>query len=555
MRMATSSAASTHRSRVGKARHDLRNPLSDILGFTEILSEDSTAAGHLELTAQFAKILQSATELLKRVNQTLDVEVIALDPVKLGELQQRIFSETHAITSVTDAIRAGDSAESEGTFSEDLERIAGAAIRLRELGPVLLAGLEDGTGAVESEPSGVTVSAPPPASVAAIPVFPVKANTSADVLVVEDNESNRELLRRRLTPHGFKVVTATNGREALNQLRAASFDIVLLDVMMPEMNGHQVLEAMKADPSLKHIPVIFLTANDSTEEVVAGLREGVVDYVTKPFKAEEVLIRLETHLQISRLNRALLEKNVQLETARASAEEASQAKSRFLATMSHELRTPLNAIIGYSEMLQEEAEILGTPEIKPDLQKITGAGKHLLGLINDILDLSKIEAGKMTLYLETFEVRPVLAEVAAMVQPLVAKNGNHLTLEVALEIGLMRADVTKVRQTLFNLLSNASKFTDKGTILLRGRRDASNIVFDVIDSGIGMTPEQLGRLFQAFSQADVSTSKKYGGTGLGLALSRKFCQLMGGDMTVASEYGKGSTFTATIPAEVQEADA
>ena len=555
MRMATSSASSTHRSRVGKARHDLRNPLSDILGFTEILSEDSMAAGHLELTAQFSKILQSATELLKRVNQTLDVEVIALDPVKLGELQQRIFSETHAITSVTDEIRAGDSTESEGTFSEDLERIAGAAIRLRELGPVLLAGLEDGTGAVESEPSGVTVSAPPPASVAAIPVFPVKANTSADVLVVEDNESNRELLRRRLTPHGFRVVTATNGREALNQLRAASFDIVLLDVMMPEMNGHQVLEAMKADPSLKHIPVIFLTANDSTEEVVAGLREGVVDYVTKPFKAEEVLIRLETHLQISRLNRALLEKNVQLETARASAEEASQAKSRFLATMSHELRTPLNAIIGYSEMLQEEAEILGTPEIKPDLQKITGAGKHLLGLINDILDLSKIEAGKMTLYLETFEVRPVLAEVAAMVQPLVAKNGNQLTLEVALEIGLMRADVTKVRQTLFNLLSNASKFTDKGTILLRGRRDASNIVFDVIDSGIGMTPEQLGRLFQAFSQADVSTSKKYGGTGLGLALSRKFCQLMGGDMTVASEYGKGSTFTATIPAEVQEADA
>jgi signal transduction histidine kinase len=198
---------------------------------------------------------------------------------------------------------------------------------------------------------------------------------------------------------------------------------------------------------------------------------------------------------------------------------------------------------------------LGTPEIKPDLQKITGAGKHLLGLINDILDLSKIEAGKMTLYLETFEVRPVLAEVAAMVQPLVAKNGNQLTLEVAPEIGLMRADVTKVRQTLFNLLSNASKFTDKGTILLRGRRDASNIVFDVIDSGIGMTPEQLGRLFQAFSQADVSTSKKYGGTGLGLALSRKFCQLMGGDMTVASEYGKGSTFTATIPAEVREADA
>ena len=248
-------------------------------------------------------------------------------------------------------------------------------------------------------------------------------------------------------------------------------------------------------------------------------------------------------------------KSEALQVAQVAAETASKAKSQFLANMSHELRTPLNAIIGYSEMLQEEAEDLGTPEIKPDLQKINGAGKHLLGLINDILDLSKIEAGKMTLYLETFDVRAVLDEVAAMVQPLIAKNGNQLTLEASPEIGSMRADVTKVRQTLFNLLSNAGKFTDKGTITLRARREGANMVFDVIDSGIGMTPEQVSRLFQAFAQADSSTSKKYGGTGLGLALSRKFCQLMGGDMSVASEHGKGSTFTATIAAEVKEVSA
>ena len=241
-----------------------------------------------------------------------------------------------------------------------------------------------------------------------------------------------------------------------------------------------------------------------------------------------------------------------LQVAQEAAEAASKAKSQFLANMSHELRTPLNAIIGYSEMLQEEADDLGTPEIKPDLQKIHGAGKHLLGLINDILDLSKIEAGKMTLYLETFEVETLLNEVAATVQPMINKNGNQLTLEVAPEIGSMRADVTKVRQALFNLLSNASKFTDKGSITLRARRQGADLVFDVIDSGIGMTPEQVGRLFQAFAQADASTSKKYGGTGLGLALSRKFCQLMGGELTVASEAGKGSTFTATIPAQVIE---
>ncbi len=245
-------------------------------------------------------------------------------------------------------------------------------------------------------------------------------------------------------------------------------------------------------------------------------------------------------------------KSEALQIAQVAAEAASKAKSQFLANMSHELRTPLNAIIGYSEMLQEEADDLGTPEIKPDLQKIHGAGKHLLGLINDILDLSKIEAGKMTLYLETFEVQTLLNEVAATVQPMINKNGNQLTLEVAPEIGSMRADVTKVRQALFNLLSNASKFTDKGSITLRARRQGADLVFEVIDSGIGMTPDQVGRLFQAFAQADASTSKKYGGTGLGLALSRKFCQLMGGDLTVTSEYGKGSTFTATIPALVLE---
>jgi signal transduction histidine kinase/DNA-binding response OmpR family regulator len=245
-------------------------------------------------------------------------------------------------------------------------------------------------------------------------------------------------------------------------------------------------------------------------------------------------------------------KSEALQIAQVAAEAASKAKSQFLANMSHELRTPLNAIIGYSEMLQEEADDLGTPEIKPDLQKIHGAGKHLLGLINDILDLSKIEAGKMTLYLETFEVQTLLNEVAATVQPMINKNGNQLTLEVAPEIGSMRADVTKVRQALFNLLSNASKFTDKGSITLRARRQGADLVFDVIDSGIGMTPDQVGRLFQAFAQADASTSKKYGGTGLGLALSRKFCQLMGGNLTVTSEYGKGSTFTATIPAQVIE---
>jgi len=243
-----------------------------------------------------------------------------------------------------------------------------------------------------------------------------------------------------------------------------------------------------------------------------------------------------------------------LRVAREAAEEANRTKSAFLANMSHELRTPMNAIIGYSEMLVEEAEDLGQESFIPDLKKIHGAGRHLLGLINDVLDLSKIEAGKMTLYLEDFDVAAMVREAAATVQPLVAKNGNRLTLTCATDLGAMRADVTKVRQTLFNLLSNAAKFTHAGTIALAVERvrhgGADCIAFRVTDTGIGMTPEQLGRLFAAFVQADASTTRKYGGTGLGLAISRKFCVLMGGDILVSSEVGRGTTFTALVPERV-----
>ena len=245
--------------------------------------------------------------------------------------------------------------------------------------------------------------------------------------------------------------------------------------------------------------------------------------------------------------------------AREAAEEANRTKSAFLANMSHELRTPMNAIIGYSEMLVEDAEDSGNEDIVPDLKKIHAAGKHLLGLINDVLDISKIEAGKMTLYLEDVALPTLVDEVAATIRPLVAKNNNTLVVECPADLGVLHADVTKIRQTLFNLLSNAAKFTHEGRVTLsvsRGRReDRDCIFFRVADTGIGMTPEQLGKLFQAFVQADASTTRKYGGTGLGLAISRKFCQLMGGDIVVTSEPGQGTVFTAIVPVRVVDPSA
>ncbi|TRU23628.1 MAG: HAMP domain-containing protein [Microcystis aeruginosa Ma_MB_S_20031200_S102] len=266
---------------------------------------------------------------------------------------------------------------------------------------------------------------------------------------------------------------------------------------------------------------------------------------------ELAAVNIGLEKKVKKRTEALEQTIEKAKVARAEAEAANATKSIFLANMSHELRTPLNAIIGYSEMLIEEAEDLEPQEFVPDLEKIQRSGKLLLALINDLLDLSKIEAGKMDLYLETFNVNELIEGIIATVNPLIQKNNNQLILENQTSGLMLYADQAKVRQSILNLLSNAAKFTYEGNICLRIQcySDANQewIKFAVQDTGIGLSLEQQDRLFQPFTQADASTTQKYGGTGLGLALSRQFCRLQGGDITVSSELGKGSCFSITLP--------
>lgn len=309
----------------------------------------------------------------------------------------------------------------------------------------------------------------------------------------------------------------------------------------------------------------FLLANSLTKPVVeltgaaVTVGKGDWNYQMDIDRGDEIGVLADTFNQMSKQLRisfsVLEEKREEAFKAREQAIEASKMKSAFVANMTHELRTPLNAIIGYSEMLQEDMLEEDMQEFVPDLKKIGIAGRHLLALVNDVLDFSKVEAGRMELHLETFPLCTIVNEMTQTMQLLVEKNNNRLIVDCPSEIGEVHADMTKARQCLFNLASNANKFTEHGSIHVTAKRFEKDgedwVSIAVKDSGIGITREQLSKLFNAFSQADSSTTRKYGGTGLGLVISRQFCRMMGGDIEVASVFGEGSTFTMLLPVEAK----
>jgi signal transduction histidine kinase len=333
--------------------------------------------------------------------------------------------------------------------------------------------------------------------------------------------------------------TTVTGRAALEGHAVHVVDILAdPEYGMPETYGLGKSRTMLSVPLLREkVPIGMITVARQRVEPFTDKQVALVSTF-----ADQAVIAIEN----VRLFDDIQDKSRQLA-------EASQHKSQFLANMSHELRTPLNAIIGVSEMLREDVEA-AQQDTEP-LDRVLGAGRHLLALINDILDLSKIEAGRVELHLETFRLKPMIEDVAKTIEPMATKNGNRVLIDCPADLGTIHADQTRFRQSLLNLASNANKFTEKGTITIAVRQGQENgrdwITLTVADTGIGMTPEQMGKLFQEFSQASSSTASKYGGTGLGLVISRRFCQMMGGDITVESEPGRGSTFTIRVPRIVE----
>jgi len=358
----------------------------------------------------------------------------------------------------------------------------------------------------------------------------------ARILIVDDQKPNLHVLRDLLHEHG-EIILAKNGPQGIDKATKLKPDLVLLDVVMPEMDGFETLQALKRIEGLEDVPVMFITGLRDSDHEKKGLLMGALDYIRKPFNPAIVKARVETHLKLVQQNAVLKELSQRLQ-------KADEAKSRFLATMSHEMRTPLTSIIGYAEALQSGD--IPMNDAGKAMTSICTNSEHLLELINDILDMSKIEANQLKIEMLDVCLPKWLMDIYEIIDQRAKIKGLdcHLVLHYPLPTQII-TDPTRLQQVLLNLLNNAVKFTMKGSVTLEVSCNTKQLEFNVVDTGIGIDDSQQESIFNAFTQAEMSTTRRFGGSGLGLNISQHLIQNLGGKISVESELGKGTCFTAT----------
>ncbi|HEX8550742.1 MAG TPA: histidine kinase dimerization/phospho-acceptor domain-containing protein [Abditibacteriaceae bacterium] len=552
----------SRRAWLAHVRHELRTPLNAILGYSEMLLEDARDCESPSLdrvASQLFEINEAGRRLLQTVNDSLDAARLhAVRDDELPSLGILVRGQARGpliviLNSASQALQEIASFPDSDSVSPEIEKIQTAATRLQSL-------LNDLTHF-----DGTTLEAPDTLShhgierpdaqlvLETLHSLPTVARASAvcgRILVTDDNAENRDLLQRRLARSGHEVVTASDGEAALELLLAEPFDVLLLDLMMPRMNGYQVLETLKQDAALRHLPVIIISALDEKASAARCLEIGADDYLSKPFEPAILQARIGGCLEKKRLRDADIALREEIERNFQQLREAENQRDSMSDMIVHDLRTPLTSFMGGLRLVGTLGELNAAQ--KSVVEIATRGGETLLSMINDLLDVSKIEAGALKLEIETLSVTNLVEAALDFVSDLVRAENQTLIPEIAPDVTQLRGDAEKLRRTLVNLLGNATKFTPRGgVIVLKVSRTEENgqeaLLFAVEDTGPGIPREAFDTIFEKFGQAEQRSLGQKFSTGLGLTFCKLVVEAHGGRIWVESEIGVGSTFSFTLP--------